>query len=514
MILEDKHIDSTIVCGLYGCEDNGERVLINCYDDMDPDKGLRFSKQIDHLTNKQTIGIPNNPLTFEKLHPFPLGVHRCNEKRDVLYIISNEWDLFTIAQIRPLQYNMIALVNNIYDYVAISNAFGFIHEFKKVVLISTRKEEKWLYEANKRIQNDEIEVKTVHMNFLEGQDSINEYFIKNGEDKTSVMLAKLMTDLKEISVPGVVDISEVKPENKAHVRKYYTMLDTIDGKTGGLEGGSVWLITGQAGNGKSELVKQISLAIVQQEGKVFYYSGEEKKEKFLNSLHCKVVDEKNIMKIPRKLYGGRLSENDFDYIANPACASRINKWLKGKYFIYDEQFQGNVVNSIREKLEATHKEKGVTVFILDNLMTLTTSVPQQQLNSVQTELMDMLVRFSNDFNVVVILVAHPNKSSELDIQNKDVSGSLNIVNLSSVVISVRRATLKEMEEAEAKGKHVYNSFISCTKDRPTGDTFRMGTDFDRVNKIFTANGNRPVFTWNDNNLYRAMQQVQQEQFPF
>lgn len=160
-----------------------------------------------------------------------------------------------------------------------------------------------------------------------------------------------------------------------------------------------------------------------------------------------------------------------------------------------------------------HKEKGVTVFFLDNLMTLTSEIDTQKLNSVQTELTNALVNFCKNYNVTVVLVAHPNKSSELEIQNKDVSGSFNVVNLASVVITVRRATSKEMEEAEGKGQHVYNSFISCTKDRPTGDTFRIGADFDTVNKIFIA-GARPQYTWKPEQVERLKQQIQQEEFPY
>lgn len=514
MILEDKHIDSAVACGLYGCTDTGQKLLVNCYDDMDLDKGLRYSKSIDYLSKKAKLGITNNPLTFERLYPYPMGVHRCNEKRDVLYITTNEWDMLTIAQVRPLNYNIIAVINGLDDYTAISNAFDFIHEFERVVLIPTSNTQKWLYEANKRIYDSNTEVKTVSMAYLRDCNSVNDFFIKYGDEETSRMLAGLMTDLEEIGVPGVSDISTIKPEDKAHIRKYFTQIDMIDGKTGGLESGHLWLITGHTGNGKSEFAMQLSLSVVQQEGKVFYYAGEETKERFLSKLELKLADQKDIIKTPRKLYGGRYSAFDFDYSVTSETDYQIKKWLRNKYFIYDDQFKkGNLVENVIEMLENMHKEKGVTVFFLDNLMTLTSEIDTQKLNSVQTELTNALVNFCKNYNVTVVLVAHPNKSSELEIQNKDVSGSFNVVNLASVVITVRRATSKEMEEAKGKGQHVYNSFISCTKDRPTGDTFRIGADFDTVNKVFIA-GARPQYTWKPEQVERFKQQIQQEEFPY
>ena len=41
MILDDKKIDSTIL-SLYGCEDTGNEIVINCYDDADLGKGYKY----------------------------------------------------------------------------------------------------------------------------------------------------------------------------------------------------------------------------------------------------------------------------------------------------------------------------------------------------------------------------------------------------------------------------------------------------------------------------------------
>ena len=177
MILDSKKID-TAVLSLYGCEDTGNEIVINCYDNKDLGKGLRFSKAIDYLTNKQYIYRDRNMVTFEELRPYPLGVHRCSKERDTLYIFSNEWDLFTVAQVTNFKYqNMIALVNRLDDYTALSHVYDFIQEFKRVVLISTTDTTKWLYEANKRLKTDDTEVKTVCMEFLQGCKSINDYFV-------------------------------------------------------------------------------------------------------------------------------------------------------------------------------------------------------------------------------------------------------------------------------------------------------------------------------------------------
>lgn len=513
MILDDKKIDSTIL-SLYGCVDEEDKLLIRCYDSMDLGVGLKFSKAIDHLSGKQYIDIRENMVTCEPLKPYPLGQHRCDTSKDTLYIFSNEWDMFAVQQCNPLSYNTIALINRLDDYTALSNAYEFIHAFKTVVLICTSKDEKWLHEANKRIKTNDIEVKTVATGYLKGYKSINDYFVKNGEEITSKMIACLMNELVEIGIPGVVDISNVQEEDATKVRNYFTMLDKVDSKTGGL--GGFWLVTGQTGNGKTEFTMQLSLAVIEQGGNVFYYSGEEKKERFLNKLCCKVVDERNIIKTPRKLYGGRHSDEDFDYYANPACMREFKQWLKGRYYIYDEVFKGdNVVDRIINMMEVIHKEKGVTAFFLDNLMTLTTGVKQTELNQKQGELADKLKDFSNDYNVIVVLVAHPKKTADADLKNSDISGTLNVPNLAHTIITVRRATKEEMKKDEIELKiEPRNSYISCTKNRAKGDLFKAGAYFDTTNKIFVQ-GKRPVFNWRKQDLDNYINNsYEQEEFPF
>ena len=499
---------------MYAGEDDGEYIWINCYDSSEYDKGLRFSKKINKLTDKQTIGHDRNFLTCTPLAPYPLGQERCMAESDRLYIFSNEWDMFTVQQVKPMEYNTIALINRLDDYTALANAFEFIHAFKTVVLVSTSKEQKWLYEASKRIENDDTEVKTVSTEYLKGYTSVNDYFVKNGEDKTKDMLTGLMNDLTEISLPGVVDISTVKAEDDGSTRKYFTMIDRIDSKTGGLSG--FWLVTGQTGNGKTEFTMQLSLAVLEQGAKVFYYSGEEKKERFLNKLCLKVVDPRDVDKKPRKLWGNRHSEEDFDYFVNPSCMKDFKAWLKGRYFIYDEVLKGqNIVERIITMLETMHKEKGVTVFFLDNLMTLTTGVKQSDLNQIQGELADALKDFVNDYNVIVVLVAHPKKTADADLKNSDISGTLNVPNLAHVIVTVRRATNEEKAKDQAAGREVCSSYISCTKDRPTGDLFKAGVHFDVINKLFVQ-GRRPEFSWRQNKLdsYIASANYVQDEFPF
>ena len=511
MILEDKKIDSLILA-MYGCTEEDDRILINCYDNLDRAKGLKFSKAIDLLSNKQTIGHVYNFLTTERLAPYPLGQEMCQIDSDTLYIFSNEWDMFTVQQVNPAVYNTIALINRLDDYTALANAFAFIHGFKTVVLVSTAKGQKWLYEANKRIQTDDTRVKTVHMQYLGQFDSINEYFVANGEEKTREMLAGMLNEPTDITVPGVVDIGTVQEEDRSRVRNYYTMLDKVDSKTGGLSG--FWLMTGQTGNGKSEFCMQLSLAVIEQGGKVFYYSGEERKERFLNKLACKVADEKNIIKTPRKLWGGRYSDDDFDYYADPVCMNEFKAWLKDKYFICDEPLKGgNIADELIKMLEVMHKEKGVTTFFLDNLMTLTTGVRQSELNQVQTDLTNKLKDFQSEYNVIVVLVAHPKKTADAELKNTDISGSLNVANLAHVVMSVRRATKDEKDKDIAKGIDPRNSYITCTKNRPTGDLFKTGAYFDTVNKVFVQ-GKRAVFSWRKQDLDKYINNNTQEEFEF
>lgn len=517
-IIEDKGLDSTIAYGLYGCKEDNEKIFINCYDQADLDKGLRFSKAIDKLSNSQSIGLEHNPLTFERLSPYLMGVHRCNESRDVLYITSNEWDLLTIAEIEPLKYNIVAVINRLDDYRAISSCYEFIHQFKKVVLIPTKSKRcsNWAYEVKKRIETEQLNVQIIELDKLQQFNSINDLYAHNKDSIETIK--QILKNTVDIMPPNVTDISKVDCIYTNQLRKIYSMFDYVDAKTGGMILGDVWLLTGRTGAGKTELSIQLSLAAIQQEHKVFVYSGEIPKERYISNLLGKIVGSKYIKKVPRKLYGGREAKTEYDSWIEPHIEAKAKEWLKNKYYIYDSTTMPkiNEYEYLLHVMEMAHKENGCTMFVVDNLMSLMCSASGNNLLQQQSDFTNKLVAFAKKYNVHVQLVAHPRKTIGDEIKNDDVAGSSNITNLAHVVISVHKTTDEEKREDEEKGRDPRDSIIKCSKNRTTGETFKYPLFFNKDSKTFTpVKGQEFTYDW-DSAVQQEIKLTQEEidELPF
>ena len=525
-LIEDKGLDSSIACGVYGWEITEKEILIQCYAKAKSlDEGFRYSKSIDLLTGKQSIGMQHNALTFERLEPYPMGVHRCDERREILYIASNEWDLLTIAEIAPLEYNVIAIINRLDDYKAIANCYEFIMQFKKVVLIPTKKKRcsNWVYELKKRIETDHTHVQMINLKVLNEYESINEYYLGDSkeEDSKQVMvkqIKEMLNNTVEVMPPNVTDLSEVECIYTNQLRKIYTMFDYIDAKTGGMILGDLWVISGSTGSGKTELTTQLSLAAIQQEHKVFVYSGEIPKERYIANLLCKVVGSKYIKKVPRKLYGGREAKTEYDSWIEPHIAEKAKAWLRHKYFIYDSTVMPKISEHeyLLQIMELAHKENGCTMFIIDNLMSLMCSITGNNLFQIQSDFTNELVAFAKKYNVHVQLVAHPRKTSSNGIKNDDVAGSSNITNLAHVVISVSKSTEEEREDDNKRGREPRDANITCTKNRTTGETFNYPLYFNKSCKTFTpVKGQEFMYDW-DMAVQQTFELTQEEidELPF
>lgn len=519
-IIEDKGLDSTVACGLYGWEITDKEVMVQCYASGDSlEESLKYSKSIDLLTNKQSIGLKYNVLTGESLSPYPMGVHRCNDQRDLLYIASNEWDLLTIAEVAPLEYNIIAIVNRLDDYKAIASCYDFIHQFKKVVLIPTTKRKcaNWVYEVKKRIETEYTKVQMVNVQLFNGYVSVNELY-NNASDNQKLQIKEILNTSIDIMPPNVTDISNVECIYTNQLRKIYTMFDYIDAKTGGMILGDLWVISGQTGSGKTELSTQLSLAAIQQDHKVFVYSGEIPKERYISNLVCKIVGSHYIKKVPRKLYGEREAKTEYDSWVEPHIAEKAKRWLANKYYIYDSTTMPAISEHeyLLHVMELAHKENGCTMFIIDNLMSLMCTITGNNLFQVQSEFTNALVSFAKKYSVHVQLVAHPRKTNNSSIKNDDISGSANIANLAHVVISVGKATEEEQQDDEKAGKEPRDTDILCTKNRTTGDTFCYPLYFNKVSKTFTpVKGQEFSYDW-DSSVQQVLQLSKEEidELPF
>lgn len=188
-------------------------------------------------------------------------------------------------------------------------------------------------------------------------------------------------------------------------------------------GGEYTCWTGINGHGKSLMLDQVLLGLMEQGERVVIFSGEMPPARHLERVH-------------RQATG--VGKPTREYIR------AVGNWLSGKCWMFD--LVGNAkVDRLLEVFSYAARRYGATHFVIDSLMM--TDVPQDGPSAItkQNEAVQKLTGFAKTFNVHLHLVAHPRKGKDESSEpgKMDVAGAGGIVNGADNVFSVWRADKDE-----------------------------------------------------------------------
>lgn len=188
-------------------------------------------------------------------------------------------------------------------------------------------------------------------------------------------------------------------------------------------GGEYTCWTGINGHGKSLMLDQVLLGLMEQGERVVVFSGEMPPARHLERVH-------------RQATG--VGKPTREYIR------AVGNWLSGKCWMFD--LVGNAkVDRLLEVFSYAARRYGATHFVIDSLMM--TDVPQDGPSAItkQNEAVQKLTGFAKTFNVHLHLVAHPRKGKDESSEpgKMDVAGAGGIVNGADNVFSVWRADKDE-----------------------------------------------------------------------
>lgn len=256
---------------------------------------------------------------------------------------------------------------------------------------------------------------------------------------------------------------EIKEESPELGKKWMTMRDIqkknlsdlVYLKTGfteldkaivGLAEGEVSIISGSNSSGKSSWINSLSLNIINQGGKVALWSGELRPD-ILKTWIQLVAAGKNNLK-PSKIEG--------KYYVPSIASERIDEWLDGKLFIYNNEYSSKweqIFNDMNELVSL-----GVNLFVLDNLFSMDIDVLNGDKNNKQKELIVQLCAFAKKNKVHIILVAHPRKVCTF-LRKNDISGTSDLTNAVDNVFIVHRVNNDFMRGgAEFLGQNIINNY--------------------------------------------------------
>lgn len=243
------------------------------------------------------------------------------------------------------------------------------------------------------------------------------------------------------------DMSEVEAVNIEKQPSISTGIKELDQiLTGGFHYGGVIILSGKRGDGKSTMASQFITEALGQRHNCMIYSGE-----------MPNVFVKNW--IDRQLIGKAILTN--------SEIDRCNRWYKGRLFVYDDTDlteDDDEEAALFEIMEEAILQKNCELILLDNLMTaMEDAAPTNEaLYRKQSEFVGKIAKMARKLNVIILLIAHPRKTMSNDVSNDDVSGSADITNKASIVMTYTRI-IRDKEEPDPTERR-----LSVIKNRLTG----------------------------------------------
>ena len=352
--------------------------------------------------------------------------------------------------------------------------YDFISQFKEVIIFGD-------YENGQITLLDDMKMrldcKVRHIREADYKDckDANDILRKYGKE----YLKEVVENAVCVPVRQVMRLADVKPVDMFKVEKVATGFKQLDRLLyGGLPFGTMALVSGKSGVGKSNLASQILVHALSQGYRCFAYSGELPKTLFRAWMDFQVAGTQHVT-----AYQNKWGEENFTI--SQANLQLIDNWYGDNMYIYDtEDMVGEETKSLFEVIISVIRQYGVRVILIDNLMTaMASNTPGNDKYERQSEFVKELVALAKKWRVLIILVAHKRKNSFSDFADDDVSGSSDTANLSATIIHYDKGT-KDDECSEDE------RILRLTKNRVFGKTNNKGwiCAFDaRCKRIFMDN---------------------------
>lgn len=260
----------------------------------------------------------------------------------------------------------------------------------------------------------------------------NEILQKYGKD----YLRKCVENAVLLPIKQVIDLADVQNVDPFSIPKLPTGISEVDRLLyGGLPPG-VTIIAGSTGEGKSTVASQILVNALYKKLNCFAYSGELPNYMFKMWLDYQIAGPKKMFEYSANRWGDRY------YTLSETNRKLIAEWYRGRCFLYDNSFTSapSEAKDLTKLTEDVIMQYGVKVVLLDNLMTAMSldAVKGSDKYERQSTFVNRLAKIAAKHNAWILLVAHKRKDSYSSEVNDSVSGSADITNLASIVLSYER----------------------------------------------------------------------------
>ena len=257
-------------------------------------------------------------------------------------------------------------------------------------------------------------------------------------------------------------MKDIKKVNILDIPHFLTGFIEIDRCTKGLFEGDVTIVSGLNSSGKSSWLNSLILNVIEQGVRVSMWSGE--LQGFMLKSWVQMVAAGNTFLKPTQ-YG------DYWYVPDD-ISHYIDEWLDDRLLLFDNDYppEWSLLLNDMEVLV----RRGVKLFVLDNLMSMSIDIVNGSDNQKQTALIKQICDFAKKEMCHIILVAHPRKATGF-LRKTDISGTSDLTNAASNVLIVHRVNndFKRLGsdffgEAYISQYYGFGNVVEITKNRLIG----------------------------------------------
>lgn len=398
-----------------------------------------------------------------KCKPILYGMDQCDTECKTLVLTEGQIDSLSVAECGIP--NAVSVPTGAKGFTWVPYCWDFLGKFDELIVFGDYEDGKisLLTEMGQRFNGTVGYVRPE--DYLDCKDA-NELLLKHGKDA----VVRAIRDAERISNPKIKRLADVHRKSMADRECISTGIPALDRKIGGFYFGTLSIITGERGLGKSTLASQFGGHAVKQGHNVFFYSGELMDWYFQEWFDRQCAGDAYINPMVSNL--GYTS-----YLVHADAVEQIHDWYRDRCYLYDNSIVAG--DEIADEGFLTTIEKAITqyscrVLVIDNLMTALEDDLRSDIYRQQTAFVRKLAAYARTYNVIILLIVHPRKAGVNEFTNDDVAGSSNITNLADVVI--RYAELSE-RDTENMAYTPPDRILQVTKNRLNGSRHYGSRDY-------------------------------------
>lgn len=350
--------------------------------------------------------------------------------------------------------NAVSVPNGKNGFTWVPHCWDFLQRFKQIVIFGD-------YEKGSVSLVEQMAVRfgkkllVVQPDDYRGYKDANDILRHVGKEAV-VRAVENAQPIKTGHIKEMADVEAIDIENLPTINTGSSELNSI--LSGGFHYGDFIILTGRRGEGKSTMGSQFTVEALKAGNSCLIYSGE-----------MRDVAVKNW--IDRQISGKSFLTAD--------DVQRCEDWYRGKLYIYDDDvIDENDTDDLIETITEAIHQKNIKFLLIDNLMTAMESAASttEALYIQQSTFTGKLAKIARKLEVVILLICHPRKTPNNELNNDDVSGSGDITNKANLVISYSKILDKGREPDPTVRK------LSVTKNRLTGKLGEVSMFYDSATK--------------------------------